>query len=69
MANKINIDKFRQVLKDPDVGASIQIVKLLESSEVAMDGTSYQIEVEIVPSRDPALVTITQNENHHSNFL
>ena len=65
----ININKLRQLFKETTRDLSIQIVRLTEESEVAMDGTAYQHSAEIVPDRLECLVTVTQNENLEGGIL
>ena len=65
----ININKLRQLFKETTRDLSIQIVRLGDESEVAMDGTAYQHSAEIVPDRLECLVTVTQNENLEGGIL
>ena len=65
----INISKLRQLFKEPTRDLSIQIVRLGDESEVAMDGTAYQHSAETVPDRLECLVTVTQNENLEGGIL
>ena len=59
----INIEKFREAIQGESPSLNFHLVRILKNQEVAMDGSSYQVEVETIPEEYDALVHVTQNEN------
>ena len=59
----INIDSIREAIKGGNSSLNFHLVKLLKNQEVAMDGSSYQVEAETIPEEYDCLLTVTQNEN------
>ena len=63
MVNKqaMNIDFFVSLFKDRR--QFIQLVRIKDVPEIAMDGSAYQYEAETLPELYDCLITVTQNEN------
>ena len=59
----INIDTIREAILGEGPSLNFHLVRILKNQEVAMDGSSYQVEVETIPEEYDALVHVTQNEN------
>ena len=59
----INIDSLREAIQGGNPSLNFHLVKLLKNQEVAMDGSSYQVEAETIPEEYDCLLTVTQNEN------
>ena len=59
----LNIDSLRQIMSDPSRDLSLHLVKITKNQQIAMDGSSYQVEGEIIPEEYECLLTCLQNEN------
>ena len=56
--SRINIDRLRQLFKDPTASLSVKLVRVEEEPEIARKGGSYQVLCETIPDRYEALLTV-----------